>query len=195
MKKRVYRGGEKHLDKVENYRKHFGWITQERHDNVLVMTFDNKQKYKTSLRNLEKQADIINSKFPFRMIPWLALAAIFLLLTIGFKDNKFFGFDFSNIINNASIPVLAHFLVGMLPVVFIVGLGLNLFFAAYVVIVFLILKFVRHTTLEEIFRMADAMSKNVIDAPLKGNIEEKTEHTGVLAKMKIGSNNWNNKSA
>ncbi|MCR5309197.1 MAG: hypothetical protein K6E21_03705 [Bacilli bacterium] len=195
MKKRVFRGGEKHLDKVENYRKHFGWITQERHDNVLVMTFDNKQKYKTSLRNLEKQAEIINSKFPFRMIPWLTLAAIFLLLTIGFKDNKFFGFDFSNIIDNASIPVLTHFLVGMLPVVFIVGLGLNLFFAAYVIIVFLILKFVRHTTLEEIFRMADAMSKNVIDAPLKGNIEEKTEHTGVLAKMKIGSNNWNNKSA
>ena len=159
------------------------------------MTFDNKLKYKASLRNLEKQANVINSKFPFRMIPWLSLAAVFLLCAIGFKDNVFFGFDFSDIINNASYPIVAHALIGLLPVVFIVGVGLNLFFAAYVVIVFLILKFVRHATLEEIFRMADAMSRNVIDAPLKGNIVEKTEHTGVLARMKIGSNNWNNKSA
>ena len=196
MKRRTFRGGPKRLDKVEEYHKHFGWTTENRHDQVLVMTYDNKQKNKYILRKLEKQAKIINSKFPFRMIPWLSLAIVFLVCLIGYSDGVFFGIDLNEKVANAvSHPMLIAVIVGLIPVVAIIGLGLNLFFASYTVIVFFILKFTRHKTLEEIFRMADALSGNIIDAPLKGNIEPRTEHTGVLAKMKIGRNNWNNKSA
>ena len=198
MKKRTYTGSSRKLDKIETYRKHFGWVTETRHEEVLVMTYDNKQKNRYILRNLEKQADIMRSKFPFRMIPWLAWAIIFLVCLIGYKDGIWFGIDLNEVVaNSVSHPMLVAVLVGIIPVIAIVGLGINLFFTAYVVIVFFILKFAKHKTLEEIFRMADALSKNIIDAPLKDNIEEKTEYTGVLAKMKIGSNNWggNNKSA
>ena len=44
MKKRIYKGSVKKLDKIENYRKHFGWVTQTREDKKLVMTYDTKQK-------------------------------------------------------------------------------------------------------------------------------------------------------
>lgn len=192
MKKRTYTGSSRKLDKIETYRKHFGWVTEKRHEEVLVMTYDNKQKNRYLLRNLENQADIMRSKFPFRMIPWLSLAVIFLICLIGYKDGIWFGMDLDQTLGSSiDNPLLVAILVGMIPVIAIIGLGINLFFAGYIVVVFLILKFAKHKTLEEIFRMADALSQNVIDAPLKNNIEEKTEYTGVLAKMKIGSNNWN----
>ena len=198
MKKRVYRGSIKKLDKIEEYRKHFGWVTQSREDKKLVMTYDTKQKNRFVLRNLEKQAEVMRSKFPFRMIPWLSWALIFLVCLVGYNDGVWFGADLNSAVaNSVDHPMLVAVLVGMIPVVSIVGLGINLFFAGYTVIVFIILKFAKHNTLEEIYRMADALSKNIIDAPLKGNIEPPTERSGVLAKMKIGSNNWgsNNKSA
>ena len=199
MKKRIYKGSVKKLDKIENYRKHFGWVTQTREDKKLVMTYDTKQKNRYVLRNLEKQAEVMRSKFPFRMIPWLSLAIIFLVCLIGYKDGVWFGIDLNETVQNSvNNQMLTTILVGLIPVVAIVGLGLNLFFTGYTVIVFIILKFAKHNTLEEIFRMADALSRNIIDAPLKGNIEPATERSGVLAKMKIGSNNWNsnnNKSA
>ena len=199
MKKRIYKGSVKKLDKIENYRKHFGWVTQSREDKKLVMTYDTKQKNRYVLRNLEKQAEVMRSKFPFKMIPWLSLALIFLVCLVGYNDGVWFGIDLNEVVQNSlNHPMLTAVLVGLIPVVAIVGLGLNLFFAGYTVVVFIILKFAKHTTLEEIFRMADALSQNIIDAPLKGNIEPPTERSGVLAKMKIGSNNWNsnnNKSA
>ena len=130
------------------------------------------------------------------MIPWFSLAPLFLICLLGYKDGVFFGIDLNQAVQNSvSAPMLIAVIVGIIPVVAIVGLGINLFFAAYIVIVFFILKATRFKTLEEIFRMADALSQNIIDAPLRNNIEPRTEHTGVLAKMKIGRNNWNNKSA
>lgn len=198
MKKRTYKGSIKKLDKIEEYRKHFGWITQTRNEHTLVMTYDTKQKNRYVLRNLEKQADIMRSKFPYRMIPWLSWSLIFLVCLIGYNDGVWFGIDLNEVVaNSVEHPMLIAIIVGMIPVIAIVGLGINLFFTAYTVIVFFILKFAKHRTLEEIYRMADALSRNIIDAPLKGNIEPPTERSGVLAKMKIGSNNWssNNKSA
>ena len=196
MKKKIFRGSEKKLDKLEAYHKHFGWLTETKNEKVLVMTYDKKQKNRYILRKLEKQAKIINSKFPYRMIPWLSLALIFLICLIGYNDGVFFGIDLNESVRNAvDYPMLIAIIVGIIPVVSIIGLGLNLFFAAYTVIVFFILKTTRFKTLEEIYRIADALSQNIIDAPLKDNIEPRTEHTGVLAKMKIGRNNWNNKSA
>ena len=44
MKKRTYTGSARKLDKIETYRKHFGWVTETRHEEVLVMTYDTKQK-------------------------------------------------------------------------------------------------------------------------------------------------------
>ena len=142
MKKRVYRGSIKKLDKIENYRKHFGWVTQTREDKKLVMTYDTKQKNRYVLRNLEKQAEVMRSKFPFRMIPWLSLALIFLVCLIGYNDGVWFGIDLNEVVaNSVSHPMLVAVLVGIIPVIAIVGLGINLFFTAYVVIVFFILKF------------------------------------------------------
>ena len=198
MKKRVYKGSIKKLDKIEEYRSHFGWVTQTREDKKLVMTYDTKQKNRYVLRNLEKQAEVMRSKFPFRMIPWLSWALIFLVCLVAYNDGVWFGVDLNETVaNSVNHPMLVAIIVGMIPVIAIVGLGINLFFTAYTVIVFFILKFAKHRTLEEIYRMADALSRNIIDAPLKGNIEPPTERSGVLAKMKIGSNNWssNNKSA
>ena len=196
MKKKIFRGSEKKLDKLEAYHKHFGWLTETKNEKVLVMTYDKKQKNRCILRKLEKQAKIINSKLPYRMIPWLSLALVFLICLIGYNDGVFFGIDLNESVRNAvDHPMLIAIIVGIIPVVSIIGLGLNLFFAAYTVIVFFILKTTKFKTLEEIYRIADALSQNIIDAPLKDNIEPRTEHTGVLAKMKIGRNNWNNKSA
>ena len=196
MRRKTFRGSAKKLDKVEAYHKHFGWLTETKNEKALVMTYDKKQKNRYILRKLEKQTKIINSKFPYRMIPWLSLAILFLICLLGYKDGVFFGIDLNQAVQNSvSAPMLIAVIVGIIPVVAIVGLGINLFFAAYTVIVFFILKATRFKTLEEIFRMADALSQNIIDAPLRNNIEPRTEHTGVLAKMKIGRNNWNNKSA
>jgi hypothetical protein len=189
MKKKVYTGSKRSLDKIEEYRKHFGWVTATRHDEVLTMTYDKKQSNRSTLRNLEVQADIINSKFPFRMIPWLTISIVFFVCYFLYDNGVIFGFDlkdvFSNMFNGNEMVV--SICAGIISILLLIVAVINLFFAAYAVIVFFILKFTKFKTLDEIFRMADALSGNVIDAPLKGNIEEKKPNTGVLATLKIGS--------
>ena len=190
MKKKTFTGSKRSLDKVEEYRKHFGWVTETRHDEVLVMTYDSKQKNVKTLRKLEVQADIINSKFPWKMIPWLILAIAFFVCYFVYDNGNFFGMDLNTIfLDLFKNDIVAALFVGLIPVVFLIVAGINTFFTLYAVIVFFILKFTKFKTLAEIFRMADALSGNIIDAPLKRNIEPPSEHTGVLASLTIGSNN------
>lgn len=194
MKKRTYRGRENKLNKIEEYRKHFGWVTQERQERKLVMTLDTKRKYNWALKKLESQASVINRKFPTRMIGWAISGAIFLILYFCINDGMLFGAinlkDLFSFIPD-TIGWLPGVIAGIIPLVLLVIGSLNLFFALYETTVWFILKFTRHTTLEEVYRMADAMSGNIIDAPLKGNIEPNTPNTSFLATLNIGSNNYN----
>lgn len=191
MKTRKYRGSERKLDKIESHKKHFGWATDIRDDELLIMKFDKKQKHSKALRRLEKQAEIVNSKLPKRMFVWTILAAIFLFLYFMLKDGILFGsinlyevFSFMG----ENLSWLSNTIVNILPVLLIVIGGINALFAAYEFLTFIILKFTRRKTIEEIYRVADAWSGFIVDAPLKGNVYPNGPNTGVLAKVNIGSN-------
>lgn len=195
MKTKAFRGSEKKLDKIEEYRKHFGWVTKERSDDRLVMTFDNKLPFAKELNKLYKQANVITSKFPFKMIVWLALSILFFVPYFGLKDGILFGsIDlleiFVSIFTGKNVWI-GEAIVGAIPIVLILLGSLNLFFTLYVVAVFFALKLSKKSTLGEIYRIADALSGNVIDAPLIENIEPDGPLTGQIAKIanKIGDRN------
>lgn len=193
MKNKTFRGSERKLDKIEEYNKHFGWETFERDDTKLVMSFDSCKPHAPTLRKLQKQANIIRSKFPFKMIPWLVIGIIFFVLFLTYKDGVMFGaLDLNSLfggIFTGNLSIIASLVVNLLPILFICLFSLNFFFAAYVCLVFLAVKLSKHRTLEEIYRVADAISGNVIDAPFECNIEPDGPYTGFIAKIahKIGN--------
>lgn len=188
MKTRTYKGDRDKLDRIEIYRKHFGWVTESRINGKLVMNFDKKRKGNSILRKLEAQADIIKSKFPFRMIPWLALCLIFLIPALFTKDGILFGsINLNDLFGGFNNALITSIFVNFGPIVFLVLGCINGFFAIYELVVFFVLKFTSHKTLEEIFRMSDALSGNIIDAPFSFNIAEGGPKTGILAITNIGN--------
>ena len=193
MKSKTFRGGERKLDRIEEYRKHFGWETAERDDYKLTMNFDNSIPNARVLKKLNKQADTITKKFPFGMIVWLALAVVFLTLFFALKDGVLFGaLDLNEILTGlfpADLPWIGTAIVNFLPILLLILGTINAFFALYHVLVFFALKLSKRTTLGEIYRVADALSGNVIDAPLAENIEPDGPLTGEIAKIadKIGN--------
>mgnify|MGYP003295624222 CR=1 FL=1 len=194
MKNKTFRGSERKLNKIENYRKHFGWETVDRDYDKLVMSYDKDKPNAGALRKLEKQASIINSHFPKKMIVWLALTVFFLVPYLFYKDGVIFGFDLKAALNSIDFiatyfPFITNIIVYALPILLLVLISINAFFASYQLLVFGALKISKRTTLEEIYRVADALSGNVIDAPLPGNIEPDGKYTGFIAILcdKIGN--------
>lgn len=186
MKKKTFRGSEKKLNKIEAYQKHFGWQTVSNDGDKLVMSFDNDIRHAKNLKKLEKQAKIIRRKFPVRMIPWLILGAIFLVPYFFYKDGILFGvIDLNSVLS--FIPSMFDYIrttvVNFLPIFLVAAGSLCAFFSLYEFLVFWFVKFSKNSSLEAIFKEADAFSGNVIDAPLEGNVLGDGPNTGILSKL------------
>lgn len=193
MKSKTFKGSERKLDRIEEYRKHFGWETSERDDYKLTMTLDSSNPNSRTLKKLHKQANLITKKFPFGMIVWLALSILFFAPLFFLKDGVLFGtIDLTEVFCGLFAGDLAWIgkaIVNFLPILLILLGSINAFFTIYHVLVFFALKLSKKRTLEEIYRVADALSGNVIDAPFPENIEPDGPLTGEIAKIadKIGN--------
>lgn len=182
MKNKIYKGNRKKLDEIEAYRAHFGWKRVSRDNKTLTLGYDTSRKHLQTLRRLEKQADIIHSRFPTRAVLWFILCIIFLVPYFFYKDGVLFGvLDFKSIVGEGS-NILSAIPLGLL----VLG-GINGFFTVYELITFFVLKFTKKTSLEAIYKIADALSGVVIDAPLMGNIEPNRENSGILSTINITS--------
>lgn len=183
MIKKKFFGSDKKLERIEKFYSHFGWKTVSNSYGRLIMSFEKKMRYAKTLKKLFKQAKIIKQKFPSKMIVWAILAALFLVPYFFLKDGVLFNaINLNNILGNALPAWLAPSIVNFLPVFLLVAGSINAMFAVYEVVVFVILKISGRKPLEEIYRIADALSGNVIDAPLEGNVAPDTETSGILEK-------------
>lgn len=187
MKTKTFKGSENKLDQIVEFRKHFGWEVEDCKDGVLTMSLDTSKDNAPALHSLEKQAEIIKKSFPFNAIVWASLALLFgvliILSNVGVFNNLFDGMF------SGSLSWLSSLFTNILPILAICLCGLNIFFTLYIVIVFFAVKLSSHRTLEELYRIADVLSGNIIDAPLACNIEPDGPLTGMIARIahKIGN--------
>ena len=189
MKTKKIKGNNKKLDKMENFKKHFGWKTESRQDGLLIMKFDKKIKHASELKKLEKQAKVLNSKFPKRMIGWAIFGALF-LCSYFFLDfgNAFKTFGLYDALALDENNLLRFLFIDVLPIIFLIFGAIDSFFAVYELIVFIVLKVIKRKTIETIIKLADSLSGNIVDAPLQDNVFPTGPNTGVLAGVNIGSN-------
>jgi len=186
MKKKTFKAAPSKINKIEQFYAHFGWKEEYRDPEKLILVFDKRQRNHSILKKLQKQASIITSKFPRKMIGWAITSALFLVLYFNLNEGVLFNaVDLGSLLSVIPLSWIVTAIVNFLPILFVVIGGINGAFALYQLLVFIILKCTRNKTLEEIYRVADALSGNVIDAPLTPNIAPDGPDSGVLAAVSL----------